>query len=1073
MKLKKAFIVLLAVLLVSSNFSFIGSVSASESSNANPRAGVDRSSNPEDNGWNLTFSDEFDGDEINMDNWSFDEPTNGRWNDEVQSYTEDNAWVEDGNLIIEARKEDITEPDGQVYNYSSSKLWTKDKKMLTYGRVDVRAKLPEGQGMWPAIWMMPNDEPFYGTWPVSGEIDIMELLGHEPHKVHGAIHYGEPKGAREATYTLENGTFADDYHVFSIEWEPGEIRWYVDDVLFHTANDWFTKHPDNADEYTYPAPFDQPFMLILNISVGGGWPGNPDESTVFPQQMKVDYVRFYEKDEYPVHEKPESAGEVRAPLEDGNYVYNGDFASTDYWTFSKADGGNADFEVNNGALDVKIESGGTSEHAVQVLQAPIHLEQGATYRASFSAKAEDERPVKVKIGGDGDAGWADYAGKDPITISTEWDEYEFEFKMGNSTDVKARYEFNMGQSDIDISFSDVRLEKIADPDPADMIRGPLPTGNYIYNGTFDQGEGRMGFWEFQTDETADATYYIGSAINERRFDALITDGGNDVNSVQLTQSDFRLENGREYELTFDASAEAERDVQVAFTNSDAEVVYEETISLSTETKQHTVQFTMEAEGDNNSILQFNLGGNNNDVYIDNVFLERLPLGVEVGNLLENGIFDSLSGWRREAYNPAKATFSEEDGQAKVSITNIGDADWNIQLFQTGVEIEQGETYEVSFDAKSTLDRPLRVQVQRNGEEDDIWTGYSDQTVTLTEELQTFTYSFEMSEPTDLSSKFGFALGKDDEGLTPEEAHDVFIDNVSVRKVEDPTDPEENIIEVESGTKTPVSSNEVVKLKDTKTSIKMPANLPEGATISIEPVEEPVQNKDRKPAGDVIKVDLQGAEGATGFVLELGYEEGYDDVAIFYYNEDTEEWELVGGDMNPETNTISLTVDHFSTYGVFEIDPETIVEELLNRINDLENRINELENNDDVKELEKLVEQLQNEIEELKASHSDLGDQVSHLETLINELNSKIEELQAQLPDSPEEPENRNGEGGEVESNDEETAEGVDSEETAKDGTKGEGELPSTATNVFNYLLAGMLLLTIGGVSFIIKRKKLG
>ncbi|MBM7541160.1 beta-glucanase [Amphibacillus cookii] len=795
MKLRKAFIVLLAVILVSSNFSYfgVGSVSAEDRSN------VDRSSDPESDGWELTWSDEFDGNEINMDNWSFDEPTNGRWNDEIQSYTEDNAWVEDGSLIIEAREEDITEEDGQVYHYSSSKLWTQDKQTLTYGRVDVRAKLPEGQGMWPAIWMMPNNEPFYGTWPVSGEIDIMELLGHEPDTVHGAVHFGAPHRSIEGTYRLEDGTtFADDYHVFSIEWEPGEIRWYVNDVHYHTANDWFTKHPDHADAYTYPAPFDQPFMLILNISVGGGWPGNPDETTVFPQQMAVDYVRFYEKDEYPVHEKPESAedGEGRAPLEDGNYVYNGNFDSndpeidgiegvpyTDYWTFLQADGGNATLEVNDGALDVQIGSGGNVEHGVQVLQSPIHLVEGATYRASFRAKAENERPLKVKIGGDGDAGWADYARKEPFTLSNSWEDYAFEFKMEDLTDVKARYEFNMGLDDSNVSLTDVKLEKIAEPDPADTIRGPLPTGNYIYNGTFDQGEGRMGFWEFHTDATADATYYIGSAINERRFDALITDGGTHVNAVQLTQSNFRLENGRTYELTFDASAEAERDIQVAFTNSNAEVVYEETIGLTTDTEVYTVSFTMEAEHDNNAMLQFNLGGHNSDVYIDNVFLERLQLDIESENLLENGTFDSLSGWRREAYSPGEATFSEEDGQAKVSIANIGEADWNIQLFQHGVEIEQGASYEVTFDARSTVDRPLRVQIQRNGEEDDIWTEYFDETAALTDQLQTFTYSFEMTEPSDPAAKFGFALGKDAEGLTPEEEHDVFIDNVAVRKVE--------------------------------------------------------------------------------------------------------------------------------------------------------------------------------------------------------------------------------------------------------------------------------------------------
>lgn len=799
MKFKKMLIILLAMFLISSNFTFIGSVFAVDTENVSSQGSDD---------WNLVWSDEFDGNEINMDNWSYDVPTNGRWNGEIQSYTENNAFIKDGSLILEAREEDITEEDGQTYNYSSAKLITQGKQKWTYGKVEIKAKMPTGQGIWPAIWMMPEDEPFYGTWPVSGEIDIMELLGHEPDIIHGTVHFGEPHQQIQGTYTLADGqTFADDYYIYSIEWEPGEIRWYINGQLYHTANDWFTKDGDNADAYTYPAPFDQDFFLIMNISVGGGWPGNPDETTVFPQQMAVDYVRVYEKDEYPVHEKPvsEETNQGRAPLEDGNYVYNGSFnmddpavagvegvPNTDYWTFSQAGGANASLAVTNDALDVQIESGGNVEHGVQLLQAPIHLVKGATYRASFRAKAETERPLKVKIGADGDRSWKDYAAQDPFTITSSWEDYSFEFTMEDATDVKARYEFNMGLNNSSLALADVRLEKIADADPVDpstIVREPLPTGNYIYNGTFDQGPERMGYWEFKTDETADATKYIGSAVNERRFETQIIDGGDHEQSVQLTQNDFILENGRQYQLTFDASSEAERDIQVAFTNSDGEIVYENTITLTPTTEEYTLDFTMDAPTNNKSELQFNLGGNENDVHIDNVFLKKLPLEQVAGNLVKNGIFDGLEGWRAESFNPGKAMFSiDDEGRAKAAITDIGTADWNIQLFQNGINMEQGATYRVSFDAKSTVDRPLRVQIQRNGEADDDWTGYFDQTALLTNALETYSYTFEMTESSDPVAKFGFALGKDADGLTPSEGHDVFIDNVVVKKVEN--EPEE-------------------------------------------------------------------------------------------------------------------------------------------------------------------------------------------------------------------------------------------------------------------------------------------
>ena len=152
--------------------------------------------------WQLVWSDEFDGSEINMDNWSYDDPTNGRWNQEIQSYTQNNAYIENGSLIIEARKEDITEPSGETYNYSSAKLITQGKQSWKYGKFEIRAKMPTGQGIWPAIWMMPEDEPFCGIWPKCGEIDIMELLGHIPNKLHGTLHFGEPHKESQGTYFL-------------------------------------------------------------------------------------------------------------------------------------------------------------------------------------------------------------------------------------------------------------------------------------------------------------------------------------------------------------------------------------------------------------------------------------------------------------------------------------------------------------------------------------------------------------------------------------------------------------------------------------------------------------------------------------------------------------------------------------------------------------------------------------------------------------------------------------------------------------------------------------------------------
>ena len=239
-------------------------------------------------GWDLVWQDEFDGDEIDLTKWSHEVNGRGGGNSELQYYTDfpENSFIENGNLVIEAREEKYI---GR--NYTSARMRTLGKGDWTYGRFEARIRLPEGQGIWPAFWMLPS-EWSYGGWPTSGEIDIMEMVGHLPGKVHGTIHYGS-LGNHQYTgtdYDLPAGDkFIDDFHIFAVEWEEEEMRWYVDGELYQTLNQWETKnHP-------FPAPFDQNFHIILNLAVGGHWPGSPDETTEFPQRMEVDYVRVYQK----------------------------------------------------------------------------------------------------------------------------------------------------------------------------------------------------------------------------------------------------------------------------------------------------------------------------------------------------------------------------------------------------------------------------------------------------------------------------------------------------------------------------------------------------------------------------------------------------------------------------------------------------------------------------------------------------------------------------------------------------------------------------------------------------------
>ena len=241
--------------------------------------------------WQLVWSDEFEADILDTTKWEYMYGTGAQYglqgwgNFERQYYTdrEENIYLKDGKLHIRALNESY-----RTRSYTSARIRTKGMADFRYGKFEIRAKLPEGQGLWPAIWMLPT-ENVYGGWPASGEIDIMELVGHEPDVVHGTVHYGPSPGEHRSRgwhYTLSDGKFSDDFHVFTIEWIPGRINWFVD-------GNWYTMATErNLAPYHWP--FDQKFHLLLNVAVGGTWPGDPDDTTEFPQEMIVDWIRVYQ-----------------------------------------------------------------------------------------------------------------------------------------------------------------------------------------------------------------------------------------------------------------------------------------------------------------------------------------------------------------------------------------------------------------------------------------------------------------------------------------------------------------------------------------------------------------------------------------------------------------------------------------------------------------------------------------------------------------------------------------------------------------------------------------------------------
>jgi len=248
---------------------------------------------------NLVWSDEFNGAALDPDIWLSQvgdgtaEGIPGWGNNELQYYQAENAVLENGVLKITAQAESVA-----GYNYTSARITTQDRVAFRYGRIEARMKLPGGQGLWPAFWLLSQDSPL-GSWAATGEIDVMEAVNlgaSGGNDVFGTLHYGGefPGNVFSGSGTTVATDATANFHDYAIEWDADEIRWYVDNVLYATQNSWYSDAGTTTPEGAYPAPFNQAFHILLNVAVGGNLPGSPDGSTVFPVTMEVDWVRVYE-----------------------------------------------------------------------------------------------------------------------------------------------------------------------------------------------------------------------------------------------------------------------------------------------------------------------------------------------------------------------------------------------------------------------------------------------------------------------------------------------------------------------------------------------------------------------------------------------------------------------------------------------------------------------------------------------------------------------------------------------------------------------------------------------------------
>ena len=458
-------------------------------------AGKNKSASATPQGWHLVWSDEFSGKQIDTNKWDFQLGTGSQYglegwgNNELQYYSKENAYIENGNLVLEARKENF---GGCAYTSARLRTVKDDGNELftkTYGRIEARIKMPTGNGIWPAFWLLPATTD-YGTWASSGEIDILEAKGRLPNRVYGTVHFGQAWPGNKYSggmYKFSDGSTIADYHLYSLEWEPGLLRWLVDDKVYYETSQWWSLGVGQSEPYAYPAPYDKPFYILLNLALGGNYDGgiSPEDYSL-PAKMLVDYVRVYDKNEpyatnvkRPIPERDETSFNnfELADAESKNFIFdtnllsvisdegktsmlsneNMDIHNRAWYFLGLSDfGGSAVYRTENQGCLVAIKNPGNQNYSVQLIQ-HLPIAKGYSYKIQFDAKASAPRKIALKLGGDADNSWAVYSPEYYPELTSEVKHFSYFFTMENNTDPTARLEFNLGLDTNDVWISNVSV----------------------------------------------------------------------------------------------------------------------------------------------------------------------------------------------------------------------------------------------------------------------------------------------------------------------------------------------------------------------------------------------------------------------------------------------------------------------------------------------------------------------------------------------------------------------------------------------------------------------------------------
>ncbi len=707
--------------------------------------------------WKLVWSDEFNTGKLDTTKWDYQVGDgsayglSGWGNAEKQYYTDgdengsNNISFDDEHLIITAKKENY-----QGSTYTSGKLWTKgdpynsgqaDEPLFSkkYGRIEAKMSLPSGTGYWPAFWMMPLDDA-YGGWASSGEIDIMEARGRVTNSVDGTIHFGntwpnnKSRGGQydvnKTSEAAQNFDFTEE-HEYALEWLPGVMKWYVDDECFYTTTNWFATSDGNAEDFTYPAPFDQEFFIMMNLAIGGNYDGGQLDD-ISGGQMKVDYVRVYDlcdeagtvydysKDEATVTAATSSAsgallgGEVgvtnflSGDLKKAFKATVNDTPDNQGWYLLTGTGGDGNVGASDDGAKVSITAPGSNGYSVQ-LSHQFPITQGYEYELTFEAKADADKSITAQVSDyvytDFIGSWDKYTDVFSVPLTKNWQTYTYRFDMSEATDDAARLELNLGAGTTDaVYFRNASLKAIGiyEGEPEDGEKAPLSGGEHIYNGTFDQGNNkdendkytRMRFWNTMGSVTA--------AVDNQERALKLSNGTSDDAGIE--QQNVQLLARDEYKIEFDAMAETNRSITLRVVGTDGRLYKEEIVALTAGDNHKECTFTVpETATVDYGSVQFIVGNGGTAVTLDNVSMKRQTnLNVDYSNIkvypLSNGNFaNGMQNWTVFNQSGVDVPTTVDNGVCTLTVQNTGADAWKQMLVSDYVQITSGLTYDLHFE----------------------------------------------------------------------------------------------------------------------------------------------------------------------------------------------------------------------------------------------------------------------------------------------------------------------------------------------------------------------------------------